>query len=80
MTDTLRSLSPANPDDEIGRFAIADDRAVDEAIERARHAFPAWRDAGFEARATLLNRFRDLARASCDELATLIGREVGKAL
>jgi succinylglutamic semialdehyde dehydrogenase len=80
MTDTLRSVSPANPEDEIGTFVIADDTAVSNAIERARHAFPAWRDAGFEARAIILNRFRDLARASSDELASLIGREVGKAL
>jgi len=79
VTDTLHSFSPANPDDEVGSFAIADDRAIGEAVERARRAFPAWRDAGFEARATILERFRDAARESSDALAELIGREVGKA-
>ncbi len=62
MSETLRSVSPADPDDEIGIFEIADAGAVDAAVSRARRAFPAWRDAGFEARAEVLKRFRDVAR------------------
>lgn len=80
MGEILRSVSPADPRDEIGRFPIWDESAIDEAVERARRAFPAWRDAGFEARAALLRRFRDLARARQEELAQLVAREVGKAL
>ncbi len=80
MSDTLRSVSPADPNDEIGIFEIADARALDAAISRARHAFPAWRDAGFQARAKILRRFRDAARESEASLAALISREVGKAL
>jgi succinylglutamic semialdehyde dehydrogenase len=53
---------------------------VAEAVARARRAFPAWRDAGLEARAAVLRRFRDLARAAEPELARLIARETGKAL
>jgi succinylglutamic semialdehyde dehydrogenase len=76
----LRSVSPADPDDELGRFPVADAAAVDAAVGRARAAFPAWRDAGFSERAAVLRRFRDSARAGAADLARLIAREVGKAL
>jgi succinylglutamic semialdehyde dehydrogenase len=66
--------------DELGRFPVWDADAVDEAVYRARAAFPAWRDAGFEARAATIRRFRDLARERREELAELICREMGKAI
>jgi succinylglutamic semialdehyde dehydrogenase len=80
MADLLVSRSPADPTDEIGRFPIADARAVDDAVTRARTAFPAWRDTGFEARAAVLRRFAQLAGERKEALAQLIAREVGKAL
>ena len=80
MSEWLVSVSPADPADEIGRFAVAGEPEIDAAVARARRAFPAWRDAGFEARARVLRRFRDLAREGAEELARLIAREVGKAL
>lgn len=80
MADDLVSRSPADPNDEIGRFPIADARAVDDSIARARAAFPSWRDAGFEARAAVLRRFAALANERKEQLAQRIAREVGKAL
>jgi succinylglutamic semialdehyde dehydrogenase len=80
VSEVLRSFSPSDPSDEIGRFAVADTEAVDAAVARARRAQPAWRDAGFEARARVLRRFRDLASEAASELATLVAREMGKAL
>jgi succinylglutamic semialdehyde dehydrogenase len=80
LPETLRSVSPADPADEIGRFAVADAAAVDAAVGRARRAFPAWRDAGPEARARVLRRFAERAAAAAPQLATLVAREVGKAL
>jgi len=50
------------------------------AVERAKRAFPDWRDAGFEKRAEILRRFRDLANERVGELAHLIAMESGKAL
>jgi succinylglutamic semialdehyde dehydrogenase len=76
----VRSLSPADPHDEIGVFPVADVAAVSDAVARARAAFPAWRDLGLEARSAILRRFRELAAAREEELAHLIAREVGKAL
>jgi succinylglutamic semialdehyde dehydrogenase len=80
VSDVLRSLSPADPDDEVGAFEIADAEAVERAVARAREAFPAWRDAGFEARADVARRFAKIAKERVNELASLIAREVGKAL
>jgi succinylglutamic semialdehyde dehydrogenase len=51
-----------------------------EAIRRAGAAFPAWRDAGFEARAVTIRRFSEDVGKRREELAELIAREVGKAL
>jgi succinylglutamic semialdehyde dehydrogenase len=73
-------VSPADPADELGRFSVWDADAVDEAVRRARKAFPAWRDAGFEARAAVLRRFAKIASERARDLAPLIAREVGKAL
>jgi succinylglutamic semialdehyde dehydrogenase len=80
VTERIVSRSPADPTDEIGRFPVADPRSVDDAVTRARAAFPAWRDAGFEARAAALRRFATLANERREQLAQLIAREVGKAL
>jgi succinylglutamic semialdehyde dehydrogenase len=80
VSEILRSVSPSDPSDEIGGFPVADAAAVDAAVARARRALPAWRDAGFEARARVLRRFRDLAKQAVSELAPLIAREMGKAL
>jgi succinylglutamic semialdehyde dehydrogenase len=74
------SRSPANPNDVIGRFAVADAEAIDAAVARARAAFPQWRDAGLAARSEVLGRFAALARERSEALAVLIAREVGKAL
>ncbi len=80
MNDFLNSVSPADPKDDLGRFPVWDAGAVDEAVRQARAAFPAWRDAGFEARAKAIVGFRDLVRSRREELAELIAREVGKAI
>jgi len=76
----LRSVSPADPGDELGRFPIDQPADVDDAVARARAAFPGWRDAGLEARVAVIQRFRDLAAARAEPLARLVAREVGKAI
>ena len=80
MSEELRSVSPADPSDEIGRFPVAGPAEIESAVARARQAFPGWRDRDFASRAELLRRFRDVAAARVDALARLIAREVGKAL
>jgi succinylglutamic semialdehyde dehydrogenase len=80
VSDFLHSVSPADPSDDLGRFPVWDGDAVGEAIRRAGAAFPAWRDAGFEARAVTIRRFSEAVGKRREELAELIAREVGKAL
>jgi succinylglutamic semialdehyde dehydrogenase len=79
MTGELKSVSPSDPSDVVGEFAVADAAAVAAAVARARTAFPRWRDAGPAARAAVLERFARAAGQRADELAVLIAREVGKA-
>jgi len=79
MTATLESVSPSDPSDVVGEFAVADAAAVAAAVTRARDAYPRWRDAGAAARAAVLERFARAAGDRVDELAVLIAREVGKA-
>jgi len=76
----LVSRSPADREDVVGRYVVADGAAVDAAVARARAAFPAWRDLGLEGRAPVLRRFAELATSRVDEGAQLVAREVGKAL
>jgi succinylglutamic semialdehyde dehydrogenase len=80
VSEVLNSVSPADPTDLLGTFPVWDELSIDEAVSRARAAFPAWRDAGFAHRAAVLRRFRDLVGSRQEELAHLIAREVGKAL
>lgn len=80
MDDLIESRSPADPNDVIGVFPVARADAVADAVQRARGAFPAWRDAGFDARSRVIRDFAERVRARQDELAALIAREVGKAL
>lgn len=80
MGTSFESRAPADPTEVLGAFAVADAAAVDTAVRRARGAFPAWRDAGLEARGAVLRRFAAAVKAREDVLARLIAREVGKAL
>jgi len=79
MPETLESVSPSDPSDVVGRFPVADAAAVQAAVARARDAFPRWRDAGIDARTSVLERFARATGERAEELTRLIAREVGKA-
>lgn len=53
---------------------------VDETVERARQAFPAWASQGLATRIELLRRFVNELRKDYDAFAELIARETGKPL
>jgi succinylglutamic semialdehyde dehydrogenase len=80
VAEFIESRSPSDAADTLGRFRVAEASEVEAAVERARRAFPGWRDAGFDARAAVLKNFARLARGVEEELARLVAREVGKAL
>lgn len=50
------------------------------AVAAARAAFPAWANAGLDARLAVVTRYRDLVRERADGFAHLIARETGKPL
>ena len=79
-SEQFESRSPADPNDLLGIFQNANEDQIDEAVFRARSAFPAWNAAGMESRAGIIQRFAKLAKARQGELAQLIAREVGKAI
>ncbi|MGI5491809.1 CoA-acylating methylmalonate-semialdehyde dehydrogenase [Microtetraspora malaysiensis] len=61
-----------------GTVELAAVEDVDAAVEAAKAAFPAWRDASLVKRAQILFRFRELLDRNRDELAALISAEHGK--
>lgn len=76
---TLRSVSPADLEDEIGVFPWSTAHAA-RAVECAAKALPAWRSARPEERAAGLRRFAERVRARKEELALAIARGIGKPL
>ena len=70
MSETLTSRSPSDPNDEIGRFPVADAAAVTAAVERARSAFPAWRDTPPLKRARIMFRFKELLERNADAISS----------
>src|SRR5690349_1879071 len=61
-----------------GRSAIPSE--IDRACRAARAAFDAWAMRSLDERIAVCARFRDLLKASSEELALLISQEVGKPL
>ena len=74
----LVSVNPSRAAEIVGRTASAGPAEADRAVESAVRAFPGWRDAGVEARATALGRVAALLRTRREELAAWIVYEAGK--
>jgi malonate-semialdehyde dehydrogenase (acetylating)/methylmalonate-semialdehyde dehydrogenase len=63
-----------------GRVALASAAVVNEAVDAAAGAFPAWRDTSLARRVQILFNFRELLNARKGELAAIITAEHGKVL
>jgi acyl-CoA reductase-like NAD-dependent aldehyde dehydrogenase len=77
--DTIRVVNPAT-ERTVAEVDRQGKEAADAAVERARHAFPAWRDVAPSDRARLLRRFAEAVEAHAEELALLETRNVGKPI
>ncbi len=75
----FQSLNPAQGS-VIWEGRSADAGQVDEALQAARKAFPAWAAAGFEARAEKVRAYAAQLEAHREELAETIALETGKPL
>jgi betaine-aldehyde dehydrogenase len=76
---TLTVINPAT-EQPIAQLEAADADAADEAVARARAAFPGWRAVGVADRARLLRRLAGLVEEYAEELAQIESRNVGKPI
>ncbi len=76
------SLDVVNPatGERIRGVAVTDGREIEQKVERARRAQPAWVALGFEARSVRMRAFRDLLERELEECARITTREMGKPI
>lgn len=77
-SDGYTRTDPSNTDITIGVVSFGTVAQADEAVERCRAAFPAWRITPYTQRAGALFKLADLMRNKRAFLSALIIREVGK--
>ena len=75
----IRSTNPAHPERLVWEGEPQRSH-VDQAVDAARRAFPAWAAAGMETRAAALRAYQALVRERADQIAGLLCDEAGKAL
>src|SRR5215207_4753967 len=78
-TETTQVLEPAT-EEVLAELPRAGVEEADEAIARAKEAFPAWRDLAPDERARLLLGLSQAIEEAAEELATLEARNVGKPI
>lgn len=66
--------------EELHRYALDDDAAVLQKVERAAKDFKSWRKTSFEERATLLKKVAQFMRDDEERLARLMTDEMGKPI
>src|SRR6185369_15201111 len=62
------------------RVVFADEKVIDQAVQAAAAAFPAWRDTPALRRARVMQQFLNLLRANQKQLAEIVTSEHGKTL
>jgi len=77
---TGESINPSNIDEVVARYSKATTDDVDQAVQAARAAFPAWSEASPEVRSDVLDRAGSLVIERAKTLGELLSREEGKTL
>ncbi len=72
------NINPSNIADVIGDYTQASAQQLDDAVQAARAAFPAWSTSGIQARSDALDKIGNEILARREELGTLLSREEGK--
>jgi aldehyde dehydrogenase (NAD+) len=72
------NVNPSNIADVIGDYTQATAQQLDDAVQAARAAFPAWSTSGIQARSDALDKIGNEIIARKEELGTLLAREEGK--
>lgn len=76
----IPSINPSDTRDIIGEFAQADETQLNEAVEAARKAQPAWAALPLEKKQAILASVGRELMARAEELGQLLSREEGKPL
>ncbi|MEO7277600.1 MAG: aldehyde dehydrogenase family protein [Sphingomicrobium sp.] len=74
------SINPSDLDDIVARYPKGSAADVDDAVNAARTAFPAWSQASPEVRSDVLDKAGSLVMSRAKELGALLSREEGKTL
>ena len=74
----LESINPSNTDEIVARFPRGDGATIDQAVNAASDALPAWAAGSPEMRADLLHKIGEMLFARAAELGELLAREEGK--
>ena len=74
------NINPSDHTDVVGRFARADRSAVDDAVDAATRALPAWSRTSPQRRADLLEAVAAAIIVRAGDLARILAREEGKTL
>ena len=77
---TMDSVDPARPARLVGTVEVAGVEQADAAVQAARRAFPAWRDAPAGERAAVLFKAAEIMRGELSQLAALETFEAGKTI
>ena len=77
---TFDDLNPADTRDVVGRLAASDAQDVDDAVEAAARAFPAWAGMPAPVRGRYLLEASRALEAQRAEVADLLSREEGKTI
>jgi acyl-CoA reductase-like NAD-dependent aldehyde dehydrogenase len=76
----LDSLNPSDTRDVVARAPSDDGAAMNDAVQAAKAALPAWASASPEVRSDVLDKVGSTLLARKDELGRLLSREEGKTL
>jgi acyl-CoA reductase-like NAD-dependent aldehyde dehydrogenase len=78
--EAITDINPSDTSDVVGEYDRASADQVDQALDAARQAFPAWSRTTPQARADLLDKVGSEILARRSELGDLLAREEGKTL
>ena len=79
-SEAIANINPSNTNDIVAHYAQATHADVQDAIDAASTAFPAWSRSSIQLRHDILKGIGDEILARKDELGMLLSREEGKVL
>ena len=76
----FETFNPSDLDEPVGRYSKANRGDIEQAMDAAQRALPAWRAYNMQARADLLRKMGDLLIERSASIGRLLAREQGKTL